>query len=258
MDDFAWENNLIAHRVYGPALQATGEISNGIDVWLKRSEELVINKWYTPGFNYHVDKGEGLDCYKVGRTLGAGAMAPYVNDTLWLAQNYTKYRILDQGPIRIAFELEYAPFQVDSVWVTERRIISLDANTHFNRITEIYTGDFTRMKVAAGVVSRGVGGRVIDILKKPITMVGYWEPKNTDNNADNGHTTIGLVFPCEIKVETRLGHLLASTMVDQGKPFTYQMGAGWSKSDIPDSKVMTQLILDQSAKQEHPLEVVVK
>ena len=34
-DDFAWENNRVAFRVYGPALEATGEISNGMDFWLK-------------------------------------------------------------------------------------------------------------------------------------------------------------------------------------------------------------------------------
>ena len=35
-DDFAWENDRIAFRVYGPSLERTGEISSGIDVWCKR------------------------------------------------------------------------------------------------------------------------------------------------------------------------------------------------------------------------------
>lgn len=258
MDDFAWENNLIAHRMYGPALEATGEISNGIDIWLKRTDSLIIDKWFKPGYNYHSDQGEGLDCYKVGRTLGAGAMAPYEKDSLWLGNNYIRYKVLDNGPIRIAFQLDYAPFLVDSVEVTERRTISLDANTHFNNITEEYTGDFDQLKVAAGIVTRGAGGKVLDILNKPIKRVGYWEPLNTDNKPDNGHTTIGLVFPCEIKIETRLGHLLASTTIPEGKPFTYQMGAGWSKSDIPTPDVMKQLIWDQSLKFDNPLIVTVK
>lgn len=258
MDDFAWENNLIAHRMYGPALEATGEISNGIDIWLKRTDSLIIDKWFKPGYNYHSDQGEGLDCYKVGRTLGAGAMAPYEKDSLWLGNNYIRYKVLDNGPIRIAFQLDYAPFLVDSVEVTERRTISLDANTHFNNITEEYIGDFDQLKVAAGIVTRGAGGKVLDILNKPIKRVGYWEPLNTDNKPDNGHTTIGLVFPCEIKVETRLGHLLASTTIPEGKPFTYQMGAGWSKSDIPTPDVMKRLIWDQSLKFDNPLIVTVK
>jgi len=32
-DDFTWENNRSAFRLYGPALKATGEISNGMDFW---------------------------------------------------------------------------------------------------------------------------------------------------------------------------------------------------------------------------------
>lgn len=44
MDDFAWENNRVAYRVYGPALEATGEISHGIDVWCKGTERLVLNE----------------------------------------------------------------------------------------------------------------------------------------------------------------------------------------------------------------------
>ena len=123
MDDFAWENNLIGFRMYGPALQATGEISNGIDIWQKRTRDLVVDKWYKNG-DYHTDHGEGLDCYKVGRTLGAGAMAPYLNDTVWLGNNFVESRILDNGPIRITFELTYAPYRVGDRPVTEKRMAS--------------------------------------------------------------------------------------------------------------------------------------
>ncbi len=72
-DDFTWENDKIAFRVYGPALQKTGEISNGIDVWTKRTDKLVIDKWYADELSgkssYHHDNGEGLDMYKVGASL---------------------------------------------------------------------------------------------------------------------------------------------------------------------------------------------
>ena len=37
-DDFAWENNRTAFRVYGPALKATGQISNGMDFWAKKTD----------------------------------------------------------------------------------------------------------------------------------------------------------------------------------------------------------------------------
>ena len=43
-DDFAWENDRGAYRVYGPALERTGERSFGIDVWTKNTPELVVDQ----------------------------------------------------------------------------------------------------------------------------------------------------------------------------------------------------------------------
>ena len=48
-DDFAWENDLIAHRTYGTALITwKGEplTSSSIDIWSKRTPKMVINDWY--------------------------------------------------------------------------------------------------------------------------------------------------------------------------------------------------------------------
>ena len=91
-DDYSWENDRIAFRVYATALIAKDGPSNGIDVWVKRTDKLVVDRWvkdYKAGISsYHNDSGEGCDCYKVGRTLGAGAMAPFVNDSLWLGSNF--------------------------------------------------------------------------------------------------------------------------------------------------------------------------
>lgn len=262
-DDFAWENNIMAYRVYGPALEATGEISNGIDVWLKSTEEMVIDKWYLPGYNYHKDQGEGLDCYKVGRTLGAGAMAPYADNKLWLGNNFVSYKVLDNGPIRISFELEYAPFFVDTVLVSEKRIISCEANSHFNRIAEVFTGDFNELPVAAGIVLRrnkeGVTlGQMLGIQGDMICATGYWEPQNMDNNMDNGHTGIGLVFDREVNVLESAGHLLASTFIKNNEPLTYLAGAAWSKRDMPDAAQWSDAIYNESIKFKHPLKVMMK
>ena len=71
----------MAFRIYGQALVPIDGPSNGIDLWYKRTSDLIIDKWYANDLagiaSYHNDNGEGLDDYKVGRTLGAGAMAPY-------------------------------------------------------------------------------------------------------------------------------------------------------------------------------------
>ena len=64
LDDFAWENDKIAHRTYGPALAAarapgSGKevlVSSGLDVWSKRVAYPVVDRWYNKGHDhYHHD-----------------------------------------------------------------------------------------------------------------------------------------------------------------------------------------------------------
>lgn len=257
MDDFAWENDRIAHRMYGPALQATGEISNGIDVWLKKTDRLIIDKWFKKGNDYHTDHGEGLDCYKVGRTLGAGAMAPYTDDRLWLADNYIAYEVLDNGPLRISFKLEYAPFDVAGKSVRETRYISLDANTSFNRITEIFEGDFTKMPVAAGIVLRNEPEKTT-IGDAASGVISYWEPVNIQNG-ENGHTAVALLFEHPIKrTGIENGHLVGVSDVQNRQPFTYYMGAGWSKNGFATPDEWNRYVEAEKIKRKHPLNVKIK
>ena len=183
-DDFTWENNRIAFRMYGPKLQATGELSNGIDIWVKCTENMVINKWYKDDLSgaasYHKNHGEGMDFYKVGRTLGMGATAPYLNDTLVLGKNFTKYEILEQGPLRIAFRLSYAPFDVNGVPVTEIRTVTLDANSLLNKMVVTYDMAMPAMEIASGIVIRNKEGEV-KMIAEDHTYVAYAEP-NVKNN----------------------------------------------------------------------------
>ena len=47
--------------------------SSGLDIWVKRTREPIVDKWYAKGHDdYHRDTGEGADFFDVGETLGAG------------------------------------------------------------------------------------------------------------------------------------------------------------------------------------------
>jgi len=150
-DDYAWENNKVAYRLYGPALETSPEklITPGIDVWVKCTDKLVIDEWYARG-KYHHNFGDGMDCYKVGVTLGSGASLPFVDGKFWMmGHNYATARTLDNGPIRTTVELTYAPFNVDGTPVSLTKTISLAANQRFNRMDNVYEGDFPKTTVTA-------------------------------------------------------------------------------------------------------------
>lgn len=116
-DDFAWENDLIAFRTYGPGLRAGAE-NSGFDAWLKRVPYPVIDKWYkeeltkAPYGNvnkpYHIDHGEGNDPYKVGSSRGCGGISLWVNGALHNSETFLSHRILSQTPEQSVFELYYA------------------------------------------------------------------------------------------------------------------------------------------------------
>src|SRR2546430_1609358 len=135
-DDFAWENDRIAHRTYGKALETwKGEplTSSSIDIWSKRTPRMVIDEWYMVD-NYHHDSGEGYDDYSAGATRGCGADGLWADGKLWCAKNFVTSRVLSNGPIRILFELDYEPFDVNGAKVSEVRRICLDAGSNLDHI----------------------------------------------------------------------------------------------------------------------------
>lgn len=139
-DDYTWENDKVAFRTYGPDAQQrteqgreNGTLSSGIDLWLKRTDKSIINKWYkgyqTDPMFYHRDKGEGYDPYHVGKSRGTGGIGVWVNDSLQVSKNFTSYKTIASGPLRTVFELTYAPWS--EYEVTETKRISLDLGSNF-------------------------------------------------------------------------------------------------------------------------------
>jgi len=253
MDDYAWENDRIAFRIYGPALIAKDGPSNGLDVWVKRTDKIVIDRWYADyiaGKNtYHDDNGEGCDCFKVGRTLGAGAMAPFVDDSLWLAINFDAWETLDNGPLRTSFRLTYPPFMVRDVMVTETRTFSLDAGSQMNLVTEEYNGIENEFTVAAGIVRREEGASML--FPPEMNAIAY-----RLDVGENGITYIGtLLTTPATEVKENADHLLIVTRYNPGTPLKYYTGAGWSKWGFGSDKAWTDYLNKFSQKISSPLKV---
>src|SRR3990172_388706 len=128
-DDFAWENDRIAHRMYGTALEtwdAEPLTSSGVDVWCKRTRRLVVNDWYLTG-DYHRDQGEGADLYSVGRSRGCGGSGVWQDGRLFTSRNFRASRVLANGPLRLIFELTYEPWDAGGFSVSEVKRITVDA-----------------------------------------------------------------------------------------------------------------------------------
>jgi unsaturated rhamnogalacturonyl hydrolase len=261
-DDFAWENDKVAYRVYGPALQAGGEISSGIDVWSKRVPALIINEWYkrdaegartkNPALTYHKDDGTGLDSYDVGKTRGCGGTAVWNNGKLYVSKNFTSAKTLAAGPIRFSFELEYAPWNAEDTTISEKKVITLDAGSHLNKIQSTFSFSGAQpVKIAVGLATHA-GARTSNPIEGRILSV--WEPL-TDPGAGNDGTAIVLPLGSEAAIVKAEGNAFFVLNANSVKPLTYYAGAGWSKSDIPSQKVWNDYLRVFSLGEEHPLEI---
>ncbi|WP_295936567.1 DUF4861 family protein [uncultured Alistipes sp.] len=255
LDDYAWENNKVAYRLYGPALENSTEklVTPGIDVWVKSTEKLVIDDWYAKG-DYHHNYGDGMDAYKVGVTLGAGASAPFTSEKLWLSNNYATQQTLDNGPIRTTVKLTYAPFDVDGKQLSLTKYISLDADKRFNRMENIYEGDFTEMPIAAGFVRHDV-----DQVQYTTNYLALCEAvSDSDNPARDGDIYLGVILPGADFWPDTAGHALAVKNVKPGEKFVYWAGSGWSRGGVDDMDDWLGKIEEQTAGILAPLQVIIR
>ena len=251
-DDITWENDLGIYRVYGPALQRSGERSFGTDVWVKNIPELVVEDRYRMHLwgvgqrdslkrigqsteaneiyvatSFHHDHGQGLDCYGVGASLGCGAPALMRDGALLFPYCYKTYRILDNGPLRFTVELTY---NTTADGVTEHRLISLDRGSHFNRMTVWYDGIKEPMTLATGVVLHSEDHLLLDK-----NYVLYADP--TDNpKVHQSQIYVGTLFPKGVDktlvLKGELNHGIGMIFGYRGEPYTYYFGSAWSGYDV--------------------------
>ena len=182
-DDFAWENDKVAFRTYGPGLETWVKeplTSSTIDAWSKGTTRLTINDWYMVD-DYHKDHGEGGDFYSAGASRGCGGSGLVAGGKLRVSRNFRESRVIASGPIRLVFELSY-PLWQDGFAATEKKRVTLDAGSRFNRFDSVFEGkDAAAAQPAAGIrIAKGAASRV----ERERGFVRTWEIQS--NYGDGG------------------------------------------------------------------------
>ena len=213
-DDFAWENDRVAHRMYGPSLETWQReplTSSTVDVWLKRTRKLVLNDWYMAD-DYHRDTGEGADFYSAGRSRGCGGNGLWRDGKLVTSKNFRESRVLANGPIRVVFELHYPDFN-------ETKRIQLDAGQNFNRFESRYGN--AEPLYAAGIKKVPAAQWRID---RANGVIRNWEPV-AQNAGEFGCAVV--MDPASIVdvVEAEGNQLIVART-----PAVYFVGSAWNRS----------------------------
>jgi pectinesterase len=227
-DDFAWENDRVAHRMYGKALETWAQeplTSSAVDVWFKRTRRLVANEWYMVD-DYHRDLGEGADLYSAGKTRGCGGNGIWDAGRLYTSSNFIDSKVLANGPIRVMFELTYPPFDAAGSRVTEIKRITLDAGHNLNRFESRYAGAPAAPKLQAAGIKKAPGAQVAQDQARGILRT--WEPVK----ADGSNFGCGVIVdPAGLmEVVEADGNMLAVTRMSAGSDVTYYAGSGWDRS----------------------------
>lgn len=226
-DDFAWENDVVAFRMYGNALEGTSEDAQGIDYWAKHTVNLVINNWYK-GNDYHKDHGEGLDYYSVGQTLGAGDIALYHHNTIQFTKHYRAHQVLDNGPLRTTFKLGFEPQTIEDQEISFSKTISIDAGQNFNKVTiDFVNKQGKKTPVVVGLAKRKESNPEAEFDKEDKTLV-YWEPNI--NHAGRTGTALILTNQKAQYIDSDEKQFLVKTDISNHKPFVYYNGAAWDKA----------------------------
>jgi hypothetical protein len=272
-DDMAWENDRIAHRMYGLALNspaAGGERlrGSGIDVWAKRVTFPIVDRWYAKGHDqFHKDgEGEGLDLYSIGGSRGAGGTGVWDGSKLWTSDNFVNAKVLSNGPMRAAFDLSYAPWDAGSAGqVVETKRFTVDCGRNFDAVESTFDLVGSSATVGIGITEhpQAAGFPAAILTKDPDgRWMSFWE-ENNDGGLGiavilaNGATPAGFAHEDAPGGKGNANNLLLVKAAD-GVPLRYFTGAGWTKSgQFADRAAWETYVKDYAARAQKPLTISV-
>lgn len=254
-DDFAWENDRIAHRTYGKALMTwKGEplTSSAIDIWSKRTSKLVINDWYMVD-NYHTDAGDGVDAYSAGPTRGCGGSGIWANNQLYVPANFVESRVLTNGPIRVMFELVYEPFDVNGVKVSQVMRVSLDAGSQLNHFQASYRAD-SPLAVAIGLKKVKDERRMENADRGWVT---FWQPMEKNLGMQGLAVVLNRDDVDKLAEDTRNNLIVLKART--APSVSYWAGFAWDRAGhITTADAWNHYVDDFSDRLRSPIDVTVK
>jgi hypothetical protein len=282
-DDFAWESDRIAFRMYGQKLMTAPDeplTSSGIDVWIKSNRNLIVNKLYASE-QFHNDTSSAMDDYLVGTSRGDGGLGIWNNGKLYVSKNYHHWKLITSGPIRSVFELTFDAWNAGSGrTVSEVKRISIDAGSWMSKDESIFkSNENSPITVGVGIAERSCGpdGKEDISQNKKEGWLTYWQPEDkpkgrigtaillpensvemfTNDDPSLPDSVIHAVVPQPIvEGAPPIRSLLTITKVGIGKPFTYYFGACWNRSgDFTDAAQWKNYIRRFAERRNNPLKI---
>jgi hypothetical protein len=249
MEGPAWENDIVGFRNYYDA-------RNGIDIYGKRVQDMVLDSVGIQGRDYHQLAAWGMDILKVGNSLGAGAIAIGIGDSLYRVGpcEEGRFRVISQGPVRTVFEMTYKNVPAGDRLYSVTHQISIYAGNNFYRSNvqvdglkgdeELVTGivnlysiaadfaDYGNLKVMSSWGKQAMNGEVVGMaVIFPVSEYKrYWEAPLSGAGIVNTH--------------------LVSLALYADKPTQYTFLAAWELRDsrLQDKEYFNEVLKEAAGK----------
>ncbi len=269
LDDFAWENDRIGHRTYGPALAAPDVpkkgkevlVTSGLDVWCKRVRYPIVDRWYNKGHDhYHKDEGEGMDMYQVGSSRGCGGTGIWDGRKLAVGRNYKTWKVIANGPIRAIFELTYEAWEAGDLQVAETKRFTVDAGHNLDQMDSTFTltaGSAPELTVAIGL-NKSPADKGQDAKVEFVSVAGDGSAVQWVVQKTNGSLGTAVIVPSAafqgFAADDKNELVLARAT--PGQPLRYYVGAGWSRSgDFPTKESWNVYVAAAAARAKSPVRI---
>jgi hypothetical protein len=251
MEGPAWENDLIAFRNYYDA-------RNGIDIFGKRTTAMVLDSVGVNGRDYHTLADWGMDILKVGYSLGAGAIAIGIGDSLYRIGpcEEGRYRQISEGPVRAILELTYKGFPAGDRLYDVTHQISIYAGDRFYRSKVWISGLQGDEELVTGIVD--LHGIPADTLTEGNTKI----LSSLGNQAYDGEV-LGMAVMCPagqfngyreapVKGFGIVNTHLVRLKLKRGVPAAYGFVAVWELQDagVKEKEYFKELLIEAARKVE--------
>lgn len=225
MEGPAWENENVAFRNYFDA-------RNGMDIFGKRNARMVLD---SVGIDedYHALQNWGMDILKVGNSLGAGAIALILNDSIYRMGVGAEgsFKVIEETPLSSSLEFNFKDWKVQDRTYNVSHIINIKAGTHYYEGTIEIEGLKGDELLATGIVDHGVGASTV-AMNSFITLF-------THGNQDVENKALGMAIAMEsgsfYKMESAdnyIGNVDNTHLILSKKNgVKYKFFAGWRMQD---------------------------
>lgn len=160
MEGPAWENDKVGFRNYF-------DLRNGMDIFGKRTSEMVLSsvglkeeaassERFDFTKSYHELSDWGMDILKVGNSLGAGAVALEIGDSLYrLGDNgYGAYEKLYEGPLKSEFRFSFPDWEAGGKIRNIIQYISITAGKYCYKSSLFLKENADNASFVTGIVNK--------------------------------------------------------------------------------------------------------